>query len=334
MEPQKDVWNFSLLDRAIGDANTNGIPVILTLGQTPAWASRNPHSYSYYGMGATTPPVDIEDWKNYVRQLVVRYRGRIHYYEVWNEPNSEAFFSGTLEDLIELTKTAREVIKSEDPDAMIIGPSATTQQGYLLDFLNAGGGPLVDIVSYHLYSYGEAPEDDVRILADIETILDNSGESSREIWITEGAAGTASSVDDPTTAALLMRKFIIDTTFGSGHFSWHSWGPGDKSCLGTTTADGNTPTLAGSAFSVMSRWIANYTGSTAQIDANGNWQIALNSHGKVTAYLVWNPQKDSIWNPPSGFTPNQIEDLSGPVSWAGSWITVTSIPILISSGQS
>jgi hypothetical protein len=52
LEPLRGVWNFAPLDTWVAAAQANGIPdIILTIGQTPAWASSNPERRELRGRG-------------------------------------------------------------------------------------------------------------------------------------------------------------------------------------------------------------------------------------------------------------------------------------------
>ena len=102
LEPAKGVWNWGLLDNLVEAAEEHGVSdILLTLGQSPGWASSSPDTVGpYFGLigqpaGATAPPADIQDWRDYVTAVAQRYKGRIRYYEIWNEPNDAAYYAGT-----------------------------------------------------------------------------------------------------------------------------------------------------------------------------------------------------------------------------------------------
>ena len=38
-------------------------------------------------MGAYAPPDDVQDFADFVTAVAGRYRGRVRYYQIWNEPN-------------------------------------------------------------------------------------------------------------------------------------------------------------------------------------------------------------------------------------------------------
>ena len=65
-------------------------------GMTPGWAAQDRNAKSHYFVGASSPPADIEDWRAYVRAVATRYKGRIRYWELWNEVNDKLFYSGAV----------------------------------------------------------------------------------------------------------------------------------------------------------------------------------------------------------------------------------------------
>ena len=57
IEPTKGRFNWDVLDAVVATAGRRQGDVILTLGQTPPWASPFPDVPIYYGLGASYPPV-------------------------------------------------------------------------------------------------------------------------------------------------------------------------------------------------------------------------------------------------------------------------------------
>jgi hypothetical protein len=106
LEPQKGRWNFTSLDNDVALAQRHGVGLLLTLGQSPAWASMNPDAPPHWRRGGSAPPTVEADWKKYVQTVVTRYKGRIEAYEIWNEPNSSDSYTGTVSQLVALAKDA------------------------------------------------------------------------------------------------------------------------------------------------------------------------------------------------------------------------------------
>src|SRR5665213_2112879 len=125
IEPAKSTWNFSLLDRDIAIAEQHHVEILLPLGLTPAWASARPGEGSAYSPGNAAPPADLNDWREYVRAVGIRYRNRVRYYEIWNEPNLKTFFSGTPPQMLQLSCEAYAILKQVDPAIQVLSPAAT-----------------------------------------------------------------------------------------------------------------------------------------------------------------------------------------------------------------
>jgi uncharacterized protein (TIGR03437 family) len=330
LEPVKGVWNWEPLDTWVAAAQASGISdILLTLGQTPAWASSNPNDVNYVGAGAPAPPSNFEDWQDYITAVAQRYQGVIRYYEIWNEPNDPTYYTGTIPQLVELTSEAYAIIKSVDPGNTVISPAAYAA-GYLDEFLQAGGGQSIDVIGYHFYD--TPPEDTGRLMANVRLVMANDGYASLPLWETEGASGDTTTAPPDLAASYLVRKYLTDLAFGAGRFDWYTWGPATAFCVGTEPNNRVGLTEAGQAYLYMFAWLLGASLTNALIDSAGNWQIWLTLMDGGTGLIVWNPNQSQPFNLPSGFVPLTQRDIFGgvqPVS--GTTVTVGTAPILLSS---
>jgi hypothetical protein len=78
-------WDWSTLDAVANTAVAHDIDVLYTMGITPTWAAKRPHENGPYGFGTSSEPNDIGTWYTYVKAVAQRYKGKIKYYEFWNE---------------------------------------------------------------------------------------------------------------------------------------------------------------------------------------------------------------------------------------------------------
>jgi xylan 1,4-beta-xylosidase len=110
-----------------------------------------------------TPPRDYREWEQLVeaftRHCVDRYgidEVRQWYFEVWNEPNLEGFWSGTKEEYWQLYAAAAHAVKRVSQDLKIGGPASSKASwiGDIIAHCTANGLPL-DFVSTHLYPQDE-----------------------------------------------------------------------------------------------------------------------------------------------------------------------------------
>jgi hypothetical protein len=306
LEPEKGKWDFTALDKAVADAQLHKAQIVLTLGQSPAWASARIGDTSYNGAGAPAEPRDMADWTNYLRVIATRYKGRIFFYEIWNEPNDPTFYTGSVAKLVEMTKLARATLLPIDNRIKIISASPYVV-GYLQQYL-AGVNGYVDIVGYHIYN--EPPEDDARILADLRSVIRNSGIVGKPLWITEGATGN---LNTPAAlqAGLAARKYLVQLTYGAQRFFWYNWGPGFDIGLPMTTANGVTPSGAGVAVAVLQKWLIGAEIQKNYVGSDGTWVIQLKTSDLKPAYIIWNPTVKKTWTAPVTFAAKMVLSLAG-----------------------
>ncbi len=326
LEPIKGSWNFAPLDRWVRDARAHGVKnIILTLGQTPAWASSNPGVVNYYGAGAPAPPRSIQDWRDYVQLVARRYRGQIRYFEIWNEPNDPTYYSGSVADLVVLTREAARVLKAVDPRNTVIS-SPPYSAGFLGQLLAAGAGDYVDVIGYHVYR--TPPEETGRELANVRLVMAAHRVGDKPLWDTEGASG-----DDKTpkakAPALLVRKFLTDLAFGVGRFNWYSWGPASPFSVGTERGDRSLG-AAGRAYGHLHTWLTGASLDNVLIDRAGSWRIRLTLAGGDAGLIVWNPKATVRFAIPHWIRVSEVDDIYGRTrSLGGRFVRVGRSPVLL-----
>jgi xylan 1,4-beta-xylosidase len=109
--------------------------------------------------GNVTPPKDYKQWSTVIQALVTHWIDRYGlkevaewFFEVWNEPNLKAFWTGTQKEYFKLYQATALAIKRVDSSLKVGGP-ATARDGWIeefLEFCERGRVP-VDFVSTHHY---------------------------------------------------------------------------------------------------------------------------------------------------------------------------------------
>lgn len=167
LETASGTFDWTKMDLTVNTLATNPncpMNVIYTFGNTPEWASAcagqadpgpclpGPTS-SGYGGGvqcapqngtldfSCTPPSDIAadgtgsdaQFQTFVSTLVARYKGKIQYYEVWNEADSPNFWcpdsgspstcTGSIPRVIRMGWDLWNIVHCLDPKAQVLGPS-------------------------------------------------------------------------------------------------------------------------------------------------------------------------------------------------------------------
>ncbi|MFN8110351.1 MAG: beta-galactosidase [Thermoleophilia bacterium] len=283
LEPQPGRFDFTTLDGIVARTRGHHADLIMTLGQTPQWASARPGDPSSYGAGAGAEPARIADWQAYVEALATRYRGRIRWYEMWNEPNDALYSTATPQALVRLTQATREVLRRVDPGARLISPSAYSV-GWLDRYLALGGGDVVDVVGYHVYA---TPPDAAMsgALADVRTAMADHGVTA-PLWLTEGGSGAVSR-PQTVNAVMLARWFLVGLAYGADRAVWFEWGGGGDIWGATTLAGSYRPNAAGRAYAVVAGWLR----GAHIVDAAGPggrvWHIDLRRADGSRARIAW-----------------------------------------------
>jgi hypothetical protein len=311
IEPAKGEWKFQTLDNILELARDHNTEVQLTFGFTPKWASARPTEVSFYQPGGAAEPESLNDWSDFVRKVAVRYRGRIHIYEIWNEPNLNRYWSGSVAQMVEMTRQAHDIIKSVDPSAVIVSPSATGNGGvvWFSSFLRAGGGRYVDVIGYHFYVFPAPPEAMVSLIQSVESIMRSNQIAARPLWDTE--AGWAKPSPFPSgemEAAYLARAFLLNWAAGVTRFYWYAWDNHGWVSLHTTEADNVTLTPAGTAFAVIQGWLTGTVMNGCSQDSHHTWTCQLEDRGR-NEWIVWNPDQDTCLTPPAAWAVKNVSPL-------------------------
>ena len=115
-------------------AKSGAKEILYILGSTPDWAAKyvRPDKY-YYGGGTASEPAKLAYWRDWVRAVATRYKGRITSYQIWNEANLASFWAPERPKhwvrMARLTEIAAEEIRAVDRRAKVVSASSTVIQG-------------------------------------------------------------------------------------------------------------------------------------------------------------------------------------------------------------
>lgn len=194
-----DAW--AKYDNIVDLAEQYNIQIQARLDGPPKWSNSI--------AGGFGPPDDYQDFVNYAVAVAQRYKGRIRYYQVWNEPNANREWGDNqpvnpeqYTDLLCRTYTA---LKAVDPDIVVISgplsPTVSLTENNLNDFIflqrmyDAGASACFDVMSAQGYGFFSGPTDRrmrpqtltfARSMY-IRDIMVANGDSHKSIWISEAA---------------------------------------------------------------------------------------------------------------------------------------------------
>jgi hypothetical protein len=331
LEPKRGEWDFKRLDKYVAMAELTGVDILLPLGLTPAWASARPNEKSSYNPGNAAEPAMMEDWRNYVRTVARRYKGRIHNFEFWNEPNvpwspQGSFFSGSVESAVALAREAYTVLKEVADNNQLAAPAAVGGGKHLdwLDrYLGAGGKNYLDILSYHFYVGESNPEAMLPLVGKVRDIARKHGLGNVPLWNTEAGwwienrdgsksnAGVVSGwkqLNQDEAAAYVARALILGWAAGLERYYWYSW---DHGKMGLIEPEDKTLKPAGVAYATVLRWLDGMVMVGCEA-VDGLWNCSLKRPDGSTVRIVWIEDGPSRhWSPPTDWGGRQMENLSG-----------------------
>jgi xylan 1,4-beta-xylosidase len=152
------IYNFQYVDALYDAILRIGMRPFVELGFMPQALASGGKSV-FWWKGNITPPKDYARWEQLIHALVEhwtdRYGGgevRQWYFEVWNEPNLNIFWSGDQSEYFKLYKATVRAIKSVSPDYRVGGP-ATAGHAWVSETIRFAAQNRVplDFISTHDY---------------------------------------------------------------------------------------------------------------------------------------------------------------------------------------
>lgn len=240
IELQPGIFYWGYLDTLVEEAKKENTEILFTIHGTPEWLSTAPSSdelqrdyMSRYGKKAPLfkltrwincyEPKDLKNYELFLRKLVERYKGRVKYWEIWNEPNASFRVIGDskAKAYVRFLKMAYKTIHETDPDAKVVGGDAAP---YILpwtrEILDAGAWPYFDILSVHNYNYGSPIKwNKQELIHKVKALLRTRTGKDIAVWNTETGFGQIARVNGrPMSEQDFIAKYkdistkIVETT--------------------------------------------------------------------------------------------------------------------------
>lgn len=178
---------IALTDEVVDAARRRGMKVLFTVWATPGWANG--------GSSRIVPPRYPASFGTFMLWASNHFAGRVDAWEIWNEPNDDDFFRGSVRDYVSLLREAYLNVKVGDPNAKIVlgGPSYNDTD-WISRVYALGGGPFFDVMATHPYQgVADAPPDlpddgtiwTLAHVAAVHRLMSDNGDGSKPIWFTE-----------------------------------------------------------------------------------------------------------------------------------------------------
>ena len=362
VETARGVYDWTRLDELVSGAQAAHAQVTMVVAGTPAFYAADP-----------TKPPSIAAYKNFVHALMHRYRDfngqrGISAYQVWNEGNVEAYWTGTPAQLARLTRAMWQVRNRWDPQAKVIAPPMVARMASQRTWLAAfhsqrvHGHPVwhyYDAVALSLYpaptvgTRQSVPEDSMALLRRVRAELRDAGVPPHEpIWATEinyglpKGSGTilhAAPISSQRQAANVARTYLLGAANGLARMFWYRYdmrtltpAQGGGTRGNTLLSDPDDPTrvtVAGRTYALVQDWMHGRLLGTkharpCQRDTHGTYECTVQD-GSVIRRIYWNPFRQAKVRLAHGA--RTAQSLSGAVRsvTGGSRLTVDYRPVMV-----
>lgn len=200
-EKVKGVYDWKNGDKLVANATQRNISVLFILDYTNwIWAIPRGNKYAYVDCQEPGWSNFKEGYGKFAYEAAKHYKGKVEYFEIWNEPNYHFCtdsVDGTIEGTLkygELMKEAYTQIKKANPDAKVVSAGTGTWNTVFPMFFEPlyqyGYNDYLDIVGVHPYTFPANPPInseyiEFKNLEKLHNLMVSYGDKDKKIWITE-----------------------------------------------------------------------------------------------------------------------------------------------------
>lgn len=225
IEPERGQLEWTTTDEVVRAAHDRGFRILGLLTYTPSWA-RPPGTNDKY------PPSDPAAFARFAAAAAERYRNEVEAWEIWNEPNTRAFWAAgpEPEDYAALLTATASVVRAADPTAIVLSgglaPAGDTPgeemspERFLDGVLGRIDGEVIDAVAIHPYSFPADPSNrsvEWNLFARLPAIRRQVAETVGRplpVWLTE--FGAPHDTAEPERQA----EIIAEGLNCAAHWTW------------------------------------------------------------------------------------------------------------------
>lgn len=295
IQPAENTWNFQRMDKLVGDMQKNGITLNVILHPNPRWAAPPEHRKNYWDWSRCRPRPGA--YRTFAQKMAERYRGKVSFWEIWNEADLICKSIITDREYAEVLKEGAEGIRKGDHGAWIATcgfasiSHPRSQKNFQRNVLRDAKG-FYDIHAFH--QHGGFPE--------FASVIDNEFLPMRkelgvtEPWFANETALTSAGGTERVQAITVFKKILFAWSRGSVSYNWYNLRNkgiepfNGEHNYGIFTYDFH-PKAAFSAFAEMSRI---YTGAKFEKQWNllpGQFILQFRKPGKIILG-AWNEAAD------------------------------------------
>jgi hypothetical protein len=288
IQPRRGEFDWGFNDKMVDLLTARGVQIVGVLFPAAGWAT------PFAGDAESEPSNYAPDpalFADFAARVVERYRDRITYWQIWNEPENATFWKPrpNAAEYSNLLRAVYPAIKRANPNAQVLSAGIVPfDQSFLRAIAVNDGWNSFDILAVHPYVDPNTPEAgqiDSAGIAAVKVLADTLG--SKPIWVTEFGWSTGPSdraPSQPTTednqANYLVRSAALMRAAGAERIIWYvlrDEGPNRNRYglynFGNGLTDFSQPKPALTAFRTLNRQLSNT--DSARSVSFGNQQVVF-----------------------------------------------------------
>jgi xylan 1,4-beta-xylosidase len=239
-EGDKRFYSFHNADQIFDFLLSIGMKPFVELSFMPGTLASGDKTVFHYRANVTLPR-DYARWAQLIRDLVAHWVERYGinevcqwFFEVWNEPNLDAFGSGKQDDYFKLYRYTVEAVKSVDK-ALKVGGPATAENAWIADFIGfcTKSQLPADFISTHHYptdAFGQPGDDtETQLSKSRRSVLREQAQEvrrqagDRPVYYTEWCTSSNPRDpmhDEPYAAAFVIKTIMEANSLVQGYSYW------------------------------------------------------------------------------------------------------------------
>ncbi|HZT42680.1 MAG TPA: beta-galactosidase [Chthonomonadaceae bacterium] len=147
-EPRPGKYDWRFWDLLVEKTRRAGVTLIPYVCYTPQWAAQSQDNFW------RQPPKDVRAFGRFMYAIAHRYRGQIHSWELWNEPDNPDFWLGSVDQYARLVaEGARQARRADPKAAIVLGGISNEQSPFFRQLLSQYAiTRTVDVINLHGYA--------------------------------------------------------------------------------------------------------------------------------------------------------------------------------------
>ena len=220
MMPEEGVFKIGNQDRITDIYRKHGIERVVTIGYSARWALKDQTKIRDKRFMAYEPREDA--WRSFVRNVFRHFKGRVFFYEMWNEIDMDGFCKFSAERYAELARIAAEELHNADPRAQLMSSGFALVNNHRKPDMHRNAMKLAGkYFKIHCF-HGHNPFSGFAGMIDTELLPLRKQLKLTIPWYAHETALTSSGFGETVQAETLWKKLVFSWARGSVGYTWYN----------------------------------------------------------------------------------------------------------------